>query len=141
MTEPWDSEHNKKLLEKIPPMLRCPMEDQFTTNTSYFALTGKGTVFDDNVKRGGISGIRFADITDGSSNTIMVVESKKAVPWTKPEDIPIDLEKDIPKFGGWYPGGYIGLFCDGSVKFLSSEIDQKLLKAAISRNGGEPVQR
>ena len=28
------------------------------------------------------------DVTDGTSNTLMVIESKTLVPWTKPDDIP-----------------------------------------------------
>ena len=79
MNEPWDSDHNKKVLEKIPPVYLSPMDDPHSTNTSYFALTGKGTSFESP------EGQKFRDFTDGLSNTLMVVETKKAVPWTKPE--------------------------------------------------------
>lgn len=133
MNEPWDSDHNKKLLEKIPDVFRCPSDASDSTNTSYFALTGKGTSFE------GDEGLSFAKFTDGLSNTFMVVETKNTVPWTKPEDIPIDFEKDLPEFGGWYQGGYIALMCDGAVKFISENIDEKVLKLLIQRNDGQPL--
>jgi hypothetical protein len=137
MNEPWDSEHNKKLLEKIPGVFRCPVDDQFSTNTSYFALTGKGASFE------GMEGLRFADFPDGLSNTFLVVESKKAVPWTKPDDIAIDFDKKLPKFGGWYPrsNGFNVLIGDGSVRFISHELDKETLKKLLTRNGGEAIPR
>ncbi|HUG19619.1 MAG TPA: DUF1559 domain-containing protein [Planctomycetaceae bacterium] len=142
MDEPWDSEHNKKLLEQIPDQYRCPMDDDFTTNTSYFALVGKGTSFE------GREGLKFSSFTDGLSNTLMVVESKRAVPWTKPEDIPIDLTKELPKFGGFYDqfeqsndsGGFNVLLCDGAVKFISHELGLDILRRLIQRNDGQPVR-
>ncbi|MBD3672414.1 MAG: DUF1559 domain-containing protein [Planctomycetaceae bacterium] len=135
MNEPWDSEHNKTILERIPLVFRCPQDDHFSTNTSYYVFTGKGTAFEDP------EGQRFRDFTDGLSNTLLVVESKKAVPWTKPEDIPIDLDKDLPKFGGYYRGGFNALLCDGSVRFISENIDKEVLKLLIQRNDGKQIPR
>ena len=136
MDEPWDSEHNKQLLEQIPDQYRCPEDDAFTTNSSYFALVGKGTVFENE------KGQQIRDVIDGTSNTVMVVESKKAVPWTKPEDIPIDFSKDLPKFGGFYDKspGFNVLFCDGAVRFISSTIDPEMLKRVMQRNDGQVVE-
>ncbi len=131
--EPWDSENNKKIAEAVIPVYQCPEDDRESTNSSYFALVGNGTVFD-NPK-----GTPFREITDGTSNTLMIVESKKAVPWSKPEDIPVDLTKDLPPLGGWYEGGFIAAICDGSVRFISSSIDVNVLKALITKSGGEVI--
>ncbi|QDU11016.1 DUF1559 domain-containing protein [Gimesia aquarii] len=85
------------------------------------------------------SGVRFYDITDGTSNTIAIVEAKRDIPWTKPEDIKFDGKK-IPNFGGFYQGGFIAGFCDGSVRFLSENIDQKTLRNLLTINDGNPVK-
>ena len=56
----------------------------------------------------------------GLSNTIMVVEAKEAVPWTKPDDLPFDPAADPSLFGAasTHPGGFNALMADGSVRFL-----------------------
>ena len=92
--------------------------------------------------------VSIASITDGTSNTIAVVEAKQAVPWTKPEsDIPFggDLTKPArlralrDEVGGHFPGGFNGLFFDGSVRFIRESIHLNVLHALITRNGGEVI--
>ncbi|MGH7201232.1 MAG: DUF1559 domain-containing protein, partial [Planctomycetaceae bacterium] len=47
MDEPWDGEHNKQLIEKMPAVFRSPAAtDGKPGIPSYFALVGQGTVFD-----------------------------------------------------------------------------------------------
>lgn len=130
--EPWDSEHNLKLLEKIPPIYRAPGDDK-STNSAYYVLTGKETMFFDK------KGTSFAHITDGTSNTIMTVEAKRNIPWTKPEDIPFDSSKPLPEFGGFFEDGFNAGLADGSVRFLMQNIDPQVLKALITRGAGENV--
>ncbi|HSG73100.1 MAG TPA: DUF1559 domain-containing protein, partial [Planctomycetaceae bacterium] len=131
--EPWDSEHNKKLLEQIPGVYRSPSDDELSTNSSYFVFVGKGTAFESK------TGNRFADITDGTSNTLLAVETKQEVPWTKPEDLTFDPDKDVTELGGYYERGFIALICDGSVRFISEDLDEKILKLLIQRNDGQPI--
>ncbi len=135
--EPWDSEHNKKLLAKMPSVYRNPKDKPDSTTTSYFALVGKNTLMGD-----GETPMRFADVVDGTSNTLMIVEAKRDIPWTKPEDIPYeeDRTKPAPKLGGWFKDGFTAVFGDGSVGFLNDPIDKTTLQNLIERNDGHPVQ-
>jgi hypothetical protein len=134
LNEPWDSEHNKKLLAKMPKVYASP-EDEKTVQehvTHYQAFIGKGAFFE------GKQGLRFpAEFVDGTSNTIMFVEASKAVPWTKPEDISFDPERPLPKLG--LPGAtyFLAGMCDGSVRTISHKITPQTLRSAITRNGGE----
>ncbi|WP_410969410.1 hypothetical protein, partial [Salmonella sp. SAL04284] len=57
--------------------------------STYRVYHGPGAAFD------GVDGRTFAEITDGTSNTLLVVESNDAVPWTKPDDLPYDPEKPV----------------------------------------------
>ena len=131
--EPWDGPNNHKLIDQRPALFADP-GDPSKTNTSYFVLTGPATLFPNRKE-----GVRFEDVTDGTFSTIMFVEAKRDIPWTKPEDIPYDAAKPLPEFGGWYPSGFNVAFADGSVRFLKDSLDKNLLRFLITRNGGEVV--
>jgi hypothetical protein len=135
MDEPWDSDNNKKVLAQWPPVFRDPAAPGDSRETCYFALVGPATAFGSKDSKG----TKFLEITDGTSNTIAIVEAKLPVPWTKPQDIDYDAEKAMPKFGGWHPGGFWVGMCDGSVRFLNNTVDQQQLRAMITKAGGELV--
>jgi prepilin-type processing-associated H-X9-DG protein len=133
LDEPWDSEHNKKLLEQMPKIFETVEgERKKGYLTRYQGFVGKGAFFDGTAK-----GLRIADITDGTSNTIMIVEAAKGVPWTKPEDVPFDNGKLLPRLGGVFKGGFNVAMCDGSVRFISNKISETTLRAAVTTAGGE----
>jgi hypothetical protein len=69
----------------------------------------------------------------------MIFEAKREIPWTKPEDIPYDARKPLPKFGGRHPGVFLAAFYDGSVRAISQQVDEPQLRALITPDGGEPV--
>lgn len=134
MDEPWDSENNKRVLDQMPPILRDPAAPN-TRDTSYFALVGPVTALGSADSKG----TQIQEITDGTSNTIAVVEAKLPVPWTKPQDIDYAPDKPLPKFGGHHPGGFWAGFCDGHVRFMNNNLDQQQLRAMITKAGGELV--
>jgi hypothetical protein len=135
LDEPWDSEHNKPLVEKMPAIF-APVAGATKDkhSTFYQVIVGKGAAFEDKQK------IRFpASFTDGTSNTILIVEAGEAVPWSKPADVVFDPDKDLPKFGGLFEDGFHAAFADGSVRFIGKKADKATLKAVITRNGGEVI--
>ena len=146
LDEPWDSPHNKPLLEQMPAVFAVPNSPAEPGKTFYRGFSGKRAIFDQTVTKG----IKISDITDGTSNTIAVVEAKEAVSWTKPEsDIPsgddaivrkpAELQALRESLGGHFPEGFNVLFCDGSVRFLKDSVSLQVLRALITRNGGEVV--
>ena len=135
LDEPWDSENNQKVLARIPKVYQAD-PGSGSTNSSYFVFTGKETVF------AGKYGMRIVDIVDGLSNTILAVEAKHDVPWTKPEDLTYAPMKPLPKLGGYFPGGFHAVFADCSkVRFLPENLTEESLRALITRAGRERVPR
>ena len=45
----------------------------------------------------------------------------------------------LEQLGGHFPGGFNALMLDGSVRFVKETIAPLVLKALITRNGGEVV--
>ncbi len=129
LNEPWDSEHNIKLLDKMPSTFTHPSYVGPQGHTIYLAPFYETTVW-------GKDKPKFRDITDGTSNTIALfeVDDAHAVPWTKPEDLDLHEVDIVDCFRE--TGSNVGFF-DGSVRFLSRNIDPSTLKALITSNGGE----
>jgi hypothetical protein len=134
--EPWDSEHNLKVFKDnpMPKVFAIPA----TTNldekkTHYQVFVGNGAMFEPT------GPTKFADIQDGTSNTFMVVTAAKAVEWTKPDDIEFDPKADVAKLLLFKDGVCVIGFADGSVRAIADKVSEKMLKAMITRNGGEVV--
>jgi hypothetical protein len=100
--------------------------------TFYQAFVGNGAAFEPKE----VSSIPRS-FQDGTSNTILIVEANKAVPWTKPEDIPYDPKKPLPKLGAAFENGFFVLMADASTHFIKNTVSKKTLHAAITRAGGE----
>jgi hypothetical protein len=133
LDEPWDSEHNKTLIEKMPKIFACDGVEK-PGHTSYHVFIGESTPF------GKEAPTKIANITDGTSNTIMVVQAgpDKAEIWTKPSGIEFD-PGDPKATLGKLADTFLVLFCDGSVRDLSSEIDDAVLSRLIQHADGEVV--
>jgi hypothetical protein len=132
LDEPWDSKHNRKLLAKMPDVLRSPrVRVKAKGNTVYQVFTGKDAVFG----RGVV--MRLVTIPDGTSNTLLAVEASEATPWTRPGGIPFDRTKNLPDFGKAYGKKPLAVMCDGSTRVLDLEKIQPLtLKNAIDPMDG-----
>ena len=81
---------------------------------------------------------------DGVSNTLLVVEAGVRVPWIQPEVLHFAPDLPLPRFAHEFRSrgpvkGSFALMADGSVWFLKAPIDEKTMRALVTRNGGESV--
>jgi hypothetical protein len=88
----------------------------------------------------GPKGIRLTDITDGTSNTLMIVEGSSPVIWSKPDDVLMPRNsKRAPKLGGMFGDIMVVAYCDGSVRTMSRNLPPRILRGLITPNGGEII--
>jgi beta-lactamase regulating signal transducer with metallopeptidase domain len=142
--EPWDSPANKVVLANMPEVFRDPADAAGSVNSGYFVLVGR--LVDETVDGPALQtffsskvGVAFRQVTDGATNTIAIVEAKRDIPWTKPEDIPYDPNGTLPQLGGFFRGGFCATFGDSSTWFLEEPIKDSALKAMISPAAGDKV--
>ncbi len=134
LDEPWDSEHNKPLITQMPAVYRNPNRP-FDGKTNYLLPVGKGTMWE------GDDGLRIRDIHDGTSKTVMIIEADedRAVIWTKPDDLDVDMDHPRRGLGGFRGDGIWVGFCDGSVRMLRKTISDETLRGLFTYRGGEVI--
>ena len=135
--EPWDGPNNIKLLDKMPKIFVAPRSVAPPGKTHYQVFTTAETapiktMFGRTVGRG------LAAVSDGTSNTLMVVEATEPVEWTRPMDLPFDPDDDPPPLGLPGAGGFDALLGDGSVRFFPLATPPETLRIWIGANDGIP---
>ena len=147
----WNHSPNDQLAQTrlsvyVCPACYVPQNAEGQWYTAYSMLTGPGTI-------GEHPGTAFRAITDGVSSTLMVVEACGAqIVWTEPRDVNCVAQPTGINMNGTSPGqssgwisschwrGAMGLNVDGSVRFLSADIDPELLRKLSTINGGETLE-
>jgi RNA polymerase sigma factor (sigma-70 family) len=196
LTEPWDSEHNFKLLSKMPEVLRVGFEPKEASHTYYQVVkapgaalfpvvavggeqpgmappggfgappgfpAGGGSGFGPGMGGPGASGLgpvaggpgmagrgagsmgqltfgtpKMFNVTDGTSNTIGVVECGPAVPWTKPADLDIArLDEPLPKLAWPFENVLNVSFMDGHISTFRKELPEPTLRAMLTAGAGD----
>ena len=131
LDEPWNSPANKKLIPLMPKLYADPRTLKPRPGETYYKVfTGKDAMFDI------AKGRKISTITDGLSNTLMVVAGGDPVVWTKPDDIAFDPAQPLPKLFEPF-SNLLAAFGDGSVRVIQPTIEPATLKALITAAGGE----
>jgi hypothetical protein len=150
LDEPWDSDHNKKLIPLMPGVYQPVRREHPDGGRTYYQVfTGKLGPFGEGREP------RLQHFTDGTSNTFLIAEGERAVVWTKPEDMEYDgpgkdegkdktkldykLKNGRPldKMGGMFANGFVAVMADGQPIQFSRNIAAWKIHAMITHNGGE----
>lgn len=152
LNEPWNSKHNRKLLEKMPAVFKT---NQFSmSRTSFRLFSGLNAPFQEKMKQGP----KVESIVDGAANTILVTEARKTVAWTRPESLKLIQDFPLPSMedddwntvGGFATvtnsndklvQGFYALMADGAVLFFNKKTDQATRKALFTSDGREVIPR
>ncbi|QDT34230.1 DUF1559 domain-containing protein [Thalassoglobus polymorphus] len=150
----WESEKNVRNAEMVIPTLNHPSEPVNRVKgygaTSYVGVAGvgpKGPTLPVNDPKAGMFGYnrrtRIQDVTDGLSNTLAIGETNDPQPWAaggKGTIRPLDKQPYINggnAFGSKSAGGAQFLLGDGSVRFISENIDPGVMEALSTIQGRE----
>lgn len=138
----WDAEENGRLVRwpikaYLNPEVRMTPAD-FKRIDPYAPshIAGNGHVLGSHI------GLRFNDVTDGLSQTILAGQvAANFEPWAKPgvfREPGLGINTSPHGFGA--PGqGALMVMCDGSVRFFANGTDPRVLKALATPAGGEIV--
>ena len=138
--EAWNSPSNRPLLDQMPRFYHSARDDADAASTSaaVVLITGPGTAFPTDREP-----LSLGEIKDGTSNTVICMQLPESdIPWLEPRDVDIDHvlalfanpNGPIAKQGGVNMG-----LADGSVRYISADIDPQTLRALLTADGGEMV--
>jgi hypothetical protein len=141
LDEPWDSPHNRALIAEMPSEYACPSGGaRWDGQTGYLVVVGPKTEPTSvNTPFEPTRGVENREITDGTSNTILVLESDTLVPWTKPDDLRWEKGEPLPTLSTRHPYGEHVLLADGATRFLKLNAAPDTLLAILTINGGEVI--
>jgi hypothetical protein len=69
----------------------------------------------------------------------MIVKAGTAVPWSKPDDLVYDPDQPLPELSDDPTETIRAAFFDGSAHMLKRNRNESMLRALITRNGGETI--
>jgi hypothetical protein len=138
LDEPWDSPHNRMLLEKMPEIYADPDRQLHELNvagkTTYQVPVAPETIFHNSAE-----GTTVRDVTDGTVKTILIVEVEpaKAVEWTRPADWEVNVQEPLAGVQRKDRRSIAVAFADGHIETIPVNVDFKKLRGLLTRNGGE----
>ena len=142
--EAWNSPTNAGLARPMPHIYRCPSDEREGFGglewTSCLAIIGDRTCWP------GDGSVSIREITDGTSNTLLVVESHNSgIHWMEPRDLHVgQMATTINPPGGqgissFHKGGAHVILADGSLQYISEKTDPEVLRRLIERDDGEEI--
>jgi hypothetical protein len=131
LTEAWDSPKNRRISETALKLFQDPAgDDTNPARTDYVFITGKGTMFEDG------KNIRFADVSDGLSQTMMMVTvNGSGKSWAEPFDFDLTVPTSLP--GTNHSNNTLILFGDGSVRAMPTNVLPTEVRDMATIAGGE----
>ena len=139
---PWAAPENSTAASTKLGLFVRPTRDypRDSVNAELLVVVGRETAFP------GPVGLRFDQIPDGTSNTILIVEAaESSIRWAEPRDLPfagMDFRVNGPRksrsIGSPYRCAEV-LMADGSYRSLPNRTPPATLRALLTIDGGEAI--
>jgi prepilin-type processing-associated H-X9-DG protein len=142
LDEPWDSPHNRQLVDVNIGAYSCPVDLQsnrsrITGETNYVLVVGPHALSH------GPDSVRGTDINDRSKAILLVEAADTGIHWAEPRDLNADgmsYRLNDPEYfsiSSRHPKGANAAFCDGHVEFLNDSTDPEAIKTMTTIRGGD----
>jgi hypothetical protein len=129
--EPWDSPHNRSLIDRIPDVYRSSFDTANPPGLALAALVHPDGVFSPEGE------VRGADIADGGARTAALATVRLPIPWIRPQDIDAMATEALSDLA-WTDAGVLTGFADGRVHLLRN-VGPGLLRQLVERDDALPV--
>ena len=117
LSEPWDHESNQEFVDRMPAVFG---NDKKLSNIVWI----KSNV------------VNSADISDGKSDTVMLLEHPEGTPWLEPEDLSVlEAIKMVKNLDDGHE--LVAARYNGTVLFIDNTLNHNQLRALFSPAGGE----
>jgi len=128
--EPWNGPNNSRLHSQMPNVYKfSPKHRTPTTMTNYLAVVGPDTLWQESGK------VTYADITDGSGETVHFVEcTNSGINWLEPRDLRIDTDPNNG-ISSWHEPPAVAM-ADGSVHKLRMDLSEAAVRGMLLLNDG-----
>jgi hypothetical protein len=148
-TRAWDDTANLAVALRRPVPYVCPTNPKPKDGsgryfTAYALMTGPGTPLPPE------GPLTLKEITDGEAQTLLVGEAcGLGIVWTEPHDTDVSAEeiginrpgpaqdRSAGILSSYHVGGTHILLADGSVRFLSQNVDEQTLRALTTASAGD----
>jgi hypothetical protein len=136
LSQPWDGPTNRSVTNTPIKTYTTPYDGpEPSVSTPYRVFVGGGALFNEDGEL-----VRFGDITDGMSNTIMAVHATEQVPWAAPRELKYSPRGALPSFGhASNSKTFTVLMADGSVRNIRKGVPETTMRALITRAGNEAI--
>ena len=134
--EPWNSEHNLALANRIPDVFR---ESDGSDQTAFLGLVGRGMALGG---RDMSAAEAEATADDGLETTLAVIDTggARVVTWTSSSDLDGLSPADLTGWGDSEDATVAVITADGEVRSLPKTIDPDTLKSSLTARGGESLE-
>jgi type II secretory pathway pseudopilin PulG len=142
-SQAWDSPTNLPLSKTdIVTFIDPAATKRISGQTDYLFVVGKGTVFEPKAGEKGWLKRSMADLLDGTSNTMFMVEIKNdiknsGIHWSEPRDLNISAPMPLPP--GNHPNVNLAVFYDGHTTAIIKNTPPQIIRDLSTSAGGEQI--